>query len=106
AEIALLDMQHQYPPSTEIGQKLLVLERQLKLGRLLAESHLAFNHGEFGEAVRLLNEAQEVDPSNTHVRDFKVVAVKERDRLRQVREAIGSGQRAMRLGHPEVAEEE
>jgi len=106
AEIALLEMQNEYPVSTPIGQKLLVLERQLKMARLLAESQQAYSQGEFGEAVRLLNEAQELDPSDARVQDLKVQAVKERDRLRQVREAVSSGQRAMRQGSPEVAEQE
>ncbi len=70
------------------------------------ESQQAFDQGEFGEAVRLLTEAQGLDPADVRVRDLKVLAVRERDRLRQVREAISAGQRAMRLGHPEVAEHE
>ena len=40
------------------------------------------------------------------VRDLKVRAVQERDRLRQVREAISAGQRAMRQGDAGVAERE
>lgn len=106
AEIALLEMQSEYPASTPIGQKLLVLERQLKMARLLAESQQAYSEGEFGEAVRLLNEAQELDPSDSRVPELKAQAIKERDRLRQVREAISSGQRAVRQGTLEAAEQE
>ena len=40
------------------------------------------------------------------MRDLKVRAVQERDRLRQVREAISAGQRAMRQGDADVAERE
>ena len=106
AEIALLEMQNEFPASTAIGQKLLVLEHQLKMARLLAESQHAYSQGEFGDAVRLLTEAQGLDPSDERVQELKVQAVKERDRLRQVREAVSSGQRAMRQGYPEVAEQE
>jgi len=106
AEIALFEMQSEFPASTPVGQKLLVLERQLKMARLLAESQQAYSEGEFGEAVRLLNEAQELDPSDARVPELKAQAVKERDRLRQVRDAISSGQRAVRQGSLEVAEQE
>lgn len=106
AELALLEMQETFPASTEIGEGLLVLERRLKLGRLFAESQQAFGQGEFGEAVRLLTVAQDLDPNDQRVRELTVQALMERDRLRQVREAIGAGQRAMRQGEPEVAEQE
>jgi Flp pilus assembly protein TadD len=106
AELVFLEMQQAFPASTEIGQGLPVLERQLKMGRLLAESQQAFDQGGFGEAVRLLTVAQELDPNDERVLDFKAQAVRERDRLRQVREAISAGQRAMRQGQPEVAEQE
>ena len=72
----------------------------------MAESRQAYSQGEFGEAVRLLSEAQELEPNDAHVQELKVQAVRERDRLRQVREAVASGQRAMRQGQPEVAEQE
>ena len=94
------------PIPTEIDQKLLVLDQQMKVGRLIAEGQHAFDQGEFGEAVRILTEAQELDPANARVRDLKVRAVQERDRLRQVREAISAGQRAMRQGDADVAERE
>ena len=106
AQRALLELQQEFPDSAEIDQKLLELDQQLKLGRLLAEGQHAFDQGEFGEAVRILTEAQELDPSNERVRDLKVRAVQERDRLRQVREAISAGQRAMRQGDAGVAERE
>ncbi len=105
AQLGLLELQQEFPDSAEIDQKLLALDRQMKLARLLAEGQQAFDQGEFGEAVRILTEAQELDPSDSRVRDLKVRAVQERDRLRQVREAISAGQRAMRQGHPEVAEQ-
>jgi serine/threonine-protein kinase len=106
AQRALLELQQEFPDSTEIDQKLLALDQQMKLGRLLAEGQHAFDQGEFGEAVRILTEAQELDPSSERVRDLKVRAVQERDRLRQVREAISAGQRAMRQGDASVAERE
>ena len=101
AQRALLELQQEFPDSTEIDQKLLVLDQQMKLDRLLAEGQHAFDQGEFGEAVRILTEAQELDPTDARVRDLKVRAVQERDRLRQVREAISAGQRAMRQGDAE-----
>ena len=106
ARLGLLELQQKFPGSAEIDQKLLELDRQMKLARLLGEAQQVFEQGEFGEAVRILTEAQGVDPSNARVFDLKVRAVQERDRLRQVREAISAGQRAMRLGHPDVAEHE
>jgi serine/threonine-protein kinase len=106
AQRALLELQQEFPDSAEIDQKLLELDRHMKLVRLLGEAQQAFDQGEFGEAVRILTEAQELDSSDTRVLDLKVRAVQERDRLRQVREAISAGQRAMRQGYPEVAERE
>jgi len=106
ARQVLLDLQQRVPNSAEIDQKLLDLDQKMKLARLLSEAQQVFEQGEFGEAVRILTEAQEVDPIDPRVLDLKVRAVQERDRLRQVREAISAGQRAMRLGHPEVAEHE
>ncbi len=106
AQSALMELRQEFPDSAEIDQKLQVLDQQIKVSRLLVESQQAFDQGEFGEAVRLLTEAQGLDPADVRVRDLKVLAVRERDRLRQVREAISAGQRAMRLGHPEVAEHE
>ena len=106
AQSALLELQQEFPDSTEIDQRLLALDQQMKMAQLLAEGQHAFDQGEFGEAVRLLTEAQALDTSDVRVRDLKVQAVRERDRLRQVREAISAGQRAMRQGHPDLAEHE
>ncbi len=106
AQDALRELQQEFSDSVEIEQKLLELDEQMKVARLLEEGQLAFDHGEFGEAVRILTEAQGLDPGDSRVRDLKVRAVQERDRLRQVREAISAGQRAMRQGHPDVAERE
>jgi len=106
AQGALRELQQEFPDSAAIEQKLLELDEQMKVARLLEEGQLAFDQGEFGEAVRILTEAQGLDPSDPRVRDLKVGAVQERDRLRQVREAISAGQRAMRQGHPDVAEGE
>ena len=64
AQHALLELQQEFPDSAEIDQKLLALDQQMKLARLLAEGQQAFDQGEFGEAVRILTEAQELDPSN------------------------------------------
>jgi Flp pilus assembly protein TadD len=106
AQRVLLDFQQEFPDSTEVEQMLQALDLLMKVARLLEESQLAFDQGEFGEAVRILTEAQQLDPNDSRVRDLKVRAVLERDRLRQVREAISAGQRAVRQGHPEVAERE
>jgi Flp pilus assembly protein TadD len=106
AQRALLELQQEFPDSAEIDQKLLALDQQMKLGRLMAGGQSAFDQGEFGEAVRILTEAQELDPNNERVRDLKVRAVQQRDRLRQVREAISAGQRAMRQGDAGAAERE
>jgi len=106
AQDALRELQLEFPDSAEIEQKLRELDELMKVARLFEESRLAFDQGEFGEAVRILTEAQGLDPADSRVRDLKVRAVQERDRLRQVREAISAGQRAMRQGHPEVAERE
>ena len=104
AELALLEMQQEFPATTPVGQKLLELERQFKVGRLFAEGQQAYNHGEFAEAVRLLTEAQGIDPTDARLEGLKAQALDERDRLRQVREAIAAGQRAARQGNPEFAE--
>jgi serine/threonine-protein kinase len=106
AQDALRQLQEEFPDSAEIEQKLLELDQPMKVAQLIQESQLAFNQGEFGEAVRILTEAQGLDPGDARVRDLKVRAVQERDRLRQVREAISAGQRAMRQGHPDVADRE
>jgi len=106
AQHALLELQEAFPDSTEIDQRLLALDQQMKLAFSLAEGQRAFDQGEYGEAVRILTEAQELAPSDERVRDLKVRAVQERDRLRQVREAISAGQHAMRQGDPKGAERE
>ena len=106
AQRALLELQQEYPDSTEIDQKLLALDQQMKLGRLIVGGQQAFDQGEFGEAVRILTEAQELAPNNEQVRELKARAVQQRDLLRQVREAISAGQRAMRQGDAGAAERE
>jgi serine/threonine-protein kinase len=106
AQFALLELQQQFPDSQEIGQKLVAVDQQIRVARLLAEGQQAFDQGEFGEAVRILTEARGVDPNDPRVSDLSTRATQERDRLRQVREAISAGQRAFRLGQPEVAERE
>jgi serine/threonine-protein kinase len=106
AQSALLDLQQKFPDATEIDKKLLALDQQMKLGRLLEGGQQAFDQGEFGEAVRILTEAQELSPGDERVRNLKVRAVQERDRLRQIRDAIGAGQRALRKGDAGAAERE
>jgi len=106
AQQALLELQQAFPDSGEIDQKLVALDQQMKVSRSIAEGRRALEQGEFGEAARILTEAQELDPSNATVRDLRVKAVQERDRLRQVRENISSGQRAMRAGDAKAAERE
>jgi serine/threonine-protein kinase len=106
AQSTLLELQLEFPDTPGIDQKLRLLDQQVEVARILEEGQLAFDQGEFGEAVRILTEGQELDPSNSRVRDLKARAVHERDRLRQVREAISAGQRAMRQGHADVAEQQ
>jgi serine/threonine-protein kinase len=104
AQRALLELQQEYPDSAEIDQKLSALDQQTKLARLLVTGQQAFDQGEFGEAVRILTEAQELAPDDARVRDLRAQAVQGRDRLRQIREAISSGQRALRQGNLSGAE--
>jgi eukaryotic-like serine/threonine-protein kinase len=106
AQFALLELQQGYPESTEIDQKLRALEQGMKLHLLVADGEQAFNQREFGEAVRILTEALVLAPTDDRLRDLKVRAVQERDRLRQVREAIAGGQRAQRQGQRDVAEQQ
>jgi serine/threonine-protein kinase len=106
AQRALLELQQEYPDSTEIDQKLLALDQQMKLGRLMVGGQQAFDQGEFGEAVRILTEAQELAPNDERVRELKGRAVQQRDLLRQIREAISAGQKAMRQGDAGAAERE
>ncbi len=106
SQFFLMDLQQSFPDSTEIDKKLQGLDGQMKLHLLVADGEQAFNHGEFGEAVRILSEAQELAPGDERVRDLRVRAVQERDRLRQVREAIAGGQRALRQGLADVAEQQ
>jgi len=106
AQFALLELQQEFPDSTEIDQKLRALDQGMKLHLLVKDGQDAFNQGEFGEAVRILTEAQALAPSDERLRDLKVRAVQERDRLRQVREAIAGGQRAQRQGQSDVAEQQ
>ena len=54
----------------------------------------------------LLREALELNPQDSEARELKERALQERDRLRQVREALSSGQRAMRQGDASAAERE
>jgi eukaryotic-like serine/threonine-protein kinase len=106
AQHGLLELQQEFPDSTEIDQKLLAIDQKMKIARLLSEGRHAFEQGEFGEAVRILTEAQELAPTDAQIRDLKTKAVQERDRLRQVREAISAGQRATRQGDYVAAERE
>jgi eukaryotic-like serine/threonine-protein kinase len=106
AQYALLELQNDHPQASGIAQRLQDLQPQMKLHQLLTDGEEAFRQGEFGEAVRILTEAQQLAPSDEHVRELKVRAVQERDRLRQVREAISGGQRALRQGEFEIAEKQ
>ena len=106
AQFALVELQQEFPDSTEIDQKLQALDQGMKLHLLVKDGQDAFNQGEFGEAVRILTEAQALAPSDERLRDLKVRAVQERDRLRQFREAIAGGQRAQRQGQSDVAEQQ
>ena len=106
AHFALLELQQAFPDSAEIDQKLQALDQGMKLHLLVKDGEDALSQGEFGEAVRILTEAQALAPSDEHLRDLKVRAVQERDRLRQVREAIAGGQRAQRQGQADVAEQQ
>ncbi len=106
AQYALLSLQQEFPGSAEINQKLSALDQQLKLHLLVTDGEQAFNQGEFGEAVRILTEAQALVPNDERIRGLKVRAVQERDRLRQVRELIAAGQRALRQGLADVAEQQ
>ena len=106
AQFALLELQQKFPDSTEIDQKVRTLAQGMKLHLLVKDGEDAFNQGEFGEAVRILTEAQALAPSDERLRDLKVRAVQERDRLRQVREAIAGGQRAQRQGQADVAKQQ
>ena len=106
AQLALQQLRLEFPDMPGIDQKMRAIDQQVKLARLLDEGQIALNQGEFGEAVRILTEAQEMEHGNTRVRELKVRAVQERDRLRQVREAISAGQRAMRQGRPDIAEQQ
>ena len=106
AQYTLLGLRQEFPDSKEIDQKLRSVDQQSKLYLLVTDGQQALDHGEFGEAVRIFTEAQQLAPNDERVRDMKVRAVQERDRLRQVREAIAGGQRALRLGESDVAEKQ
>lgn len=106
AQFTLLELRQEFPDSTEIDQRLRALDQQSKLHVLMTDGQQALDHAEFGEAVRIFTEAQQLAPNDGRVRDMKVRAVQERDRLRQVREAISGGQRALRQGEPDVAEKQ
>ncbi len=106
AQYTLRELRQEFPDSAEIDQKLRALDLQTKLHALVTDGQQALDHGEYGEAVRILTEAQQLAPDDERIRDLKVRAVQERDRLRQVREAIAGGQRALREGEPDLAEKQ
>ncbi len=106
AQHTLTELQQEFPDSNELHLKLQKLDQQMKVASLFTAGQQAFDQGEFGEAVRILTEAQELDAGNPHVRDLRTKAAQERDRLRQIREAISAGQKAMRAGDAAAAERE
>ncbi len=106
AQHTLTELQQEFPDSNEVHLKLQRLDQQMRVGGLVASGQQAFDQGEFGEAVRIFTEALDLDPGNAQVRDLKTKAAQERDRLRQVREAISAGQKAMRAGDAAAAERE
>ena len=106
AQNRLLELQQDFPNSDEIHLKLQILDPLIRSRKLVQDGEHAFNQGEYAEAVRALTEALELNPQNNEARDLKERALQERDRLRQVREALSSGQRAMRQGDMSAAERE
>ncbi len=106
AQQSLMELQQEFPDSNEIHLKSQRLDQQMRVGGMVASGQQALDQGEFGEAVRIFSEALDLDPANAQVRDLKTKAVQERDRLRQVREAISAGQKCMRAGDSAGAERE
>ena len=105
AQSTLQELQAEFPEANEIVDRLRELEAQGKTARLLEEGQLAFEQGEYGEAVRILTAAEGIEPIDARVRELKARAVTERDRLRQVREDTMAGHRAMRQGRIDLAEQ-
>ncbi len=57
-------------------------------------------------ALRILGEAQELNPADTQARNLKQKALHEQDRQRELREALTSGQKAMKQGDLTGAEQD
>jgi Flp pilus assembly protein TadD len=106
AQNQLLELQQEFPNSEEVHLKLQILDPFIRSRKLVKNGEHAFNQGEYAEAVRALTEALELNPLDKDAHELKDLALQERDRLRQVREALGTGQRAMRQGDASAAEAE
>jgi len=106
AQTRLRELQQGFPASDEVDLKLKILGPLIRSGKLVQEGKHAFEQGEFGEAARLLVEALALDPQDKEVRQLKDRALQERDRLRELQEAMSFGQKALREGNAGEAETE
>ena len=77
-----------------------------KVRELVSEGEAAFKRGEFAEAIRALAGALELNPNDTQARELKERAAREQDRMRQVRERLTAGQKALKQGDLTGAEQE
>ncbi len=99
----LQSLREEFADSDEIRLKLEILEPFVKAAKLMEDGRNAMSQGEYGEAVRALTAALELNPQDKQVAELKAAAIKERDRLRQVRQALSAGQKAMREGESQTA---
>ncbi len=99
----LQSLQKKFPDADEIRLKLEILDPFVKAAKFIEDGQRAMSQGEYGEAVRSLSAALELNPQDKQAAELKATAIKERDRLRQIREALSAGQKALREGDSNTA---
>ncbi len=90
---------------SEINADIQRLPPEIKSKRFVAEAQQAFEHGEHAAALQALTEAQKLHPLDDAAKSLQDRASREQKRANELREALMAGQKAMRQGDLEEAEE-
>jgi serine/threonine-protein kinase len=92
--------------SSEITAELQRLSSLPRVRELVSQGEHAYQRGEYAEAIRALEAALELNPHDTQARNLKERAARKQERLRQVREGLTAGQKALKEGDLTAAEME
>ncbi len=90
---------------SEINADIQKLPPEIKAKRFVAEAQQAFDRGEHAAALQALTEAQKLHPLDDAAKSLQDRASREQKRANELREALMAGQKAMRQGDLDEAEE-